>query len=303
MDSLNEARHSSLLETKTFCDLPANNTIWSPDASFSGDYATFLSKLSGIDAQKLKHAAIIIGHTIDKANKEGLVIRDLLFIGPRIQTWASPANNNNPGVDAAAAFAESSLQKLKDTDLLTKAQNIDKMMTDFPTIVPTFVTAARRGTFQTNITNYGNVIEMPEDKIDERATATSAMKTGIKDTMAFRKKELVRDAKLFRETNPDFFSGFKQTMKIDQNPVRHLALNGDITDEKTGETIAHVTCLIAELGLIKKSAEKGNFQFKSLAPGQYTILFTKFGYEPVQQVIFINAGERTELHIKMRRVA
>jgi len=299
MDSINEARHSSLLETQTFCDQAANILIWSTDPSFTADYNTFKGKVTAIGLQLQKAAAVTIGFTIDKANKEGALITDLIFIGPRIETWASPANNNNPAVAAAAKMTESEIHDMKDTELLIKAQNIDALITANPTIVPAFVTLLRRTAFQGRITAYAGVIEMPEDKIDERATAHAAAVEGIRLAVEFRKTELARDVKVFRESNPDFFNSFNQTMKIDGNPTQHFAVNGDAKDFVTGEAIPNVTVLIAELGLTVKTGPKGNFQFKTVPAGQYTIVFSKFGFETVQQTLYVNTGERTEVHIRI----
>jgi len=302
MDSINEARNSSLLETQTFCELPPSSAIWSTDPSFSADYTSWKGKVTAIGTQLQKAAAVTIGYTIDKANKEGALITDLIFVGPRIETWASPANNNNPAVAAAAKMNESELHLMKDSELLIKAQSIIQLITDNPTIVPAFVTALRRTAFQTAITAYGGVVEMPEDKIDERAAAHTAAVEGIRLAVDFRKTELARDVKVFRESEPAFFNSFNQTMKIDQNPTQHLAVNGDAKDFTTGDAIPNVTVLIAELGLTTKTGPKGNFQFKTVPAGQYTIVFSKFGFETVQQTLYVNAGERTEVHARMNNL-
>jgi len=302
MDSKNEARYSSLLETQTFCDQAANILIWSADTSFTNDYTTFKGKVTAIGTQLQKAAAVTIGYTTDKANKEGALITDLIFVGPRIETWASPSNNNNPAVAAAAKMSESDLHEMKDSDLLIKAQSIDALITANPTIVPAFITLLRRTAFTGKITAYAGVVEMPEDKIDERATAHAAAVEGIRDTVEFRKTELARDVKVFRESNPDFFNSFNQTMKIDGNPTQHFAVNGDAKDFTTGEAIPNVTVLIAQLGLIVKTGPKGNFQFKTVPAGQYTIVFSKFGFETVQQTLYVNAGERTEVHARMNNL-
>ena len=127
MNSQDEARHSSLITTKTFCNLPANQAIWSSDPSFSDDYAAYLLMLTAIETQKIKATAITSGFTIDKLNKETLLIADLEYIMGRIQTWASRPNINNPGIKAAATMTESQLSKLEDTLLLSKAETIKQI--------------------------------------------------------------------------------------------------------------------------------------------------------------------------------
>ncbi|MEO5572180.1 MAG: carboxypeptidase-like regulatory domain-containing protein [Bacteroidia bacterium] len=301
MNSKDEARHSSLIETKTY--VTGKNSVWSANLIFSGDFSTYNLKLDAIELNKQKSIAILLGFTIDKSNKETLLVRDLLFIMPAIQSWANQPANNRPDIKAAATIAESLLPLLEDTILLSKAKAMAQILTDNPTIVdPQFVPAARQTSFLINITKYEDVIQMPETKIDERATHTSLMVDGIKDALKFRKDPFLIDVKLFRESNPDFFLGFKQSMKIDNNPTSKLALKGLISDETTGIFIPNVSILVANLDKTAKSGKKGNYLIKSLPPGQYTVLFTKFGYQPLQKTIFINAGERTDLNIKLIKI-
>jgi len=104
-----------------------------------------------------------------------------------------------------------------------------------------------------------------------------------------------------RESDPDFFKGFKQSMKIDNNPTHKRSVQGNISEDATdgSKAIANVRCFIPALDKSAKSGEKGNFIFKSLPAGEYTIIFTKYGYEPVTKTISVNDGERTDLKIKM----
>jgi hypothetical protein len=142
---------------------------------------------------------------------------------------------------------------------------------------------------------------MPETMIDARATATTAMLDALGQGIKLRKDTFLDAIKRKRETDPDFFNGFKQSMKIDNNPTHKLSVKGNIFEETTegSKAVANVRCFIPALNKSAKSGEKGNFIFKSLPAGEYTVIFTKFGYETVTKTIVVNDGERTDLSIKM----
>lgn len=305
MDSRNEARHSSLLETKSYST--SKSSVWTGYGPYEDDNTAYLAYLVQIQLHKTKHSLILVGYTIDKSNKEQLLINDLLFIMPAIRTWASRPATNRPDIKGMATMAESDIPLLEDTILHTKALEMKDILDNNASIIaPLYVPTARQTSFYLNITNFEAVIEMPEQMIDERAAATSAMKENITLAMKFRKDTFLDTTKHFRELNPTFFSEWKQTMKIDGNPTTKYSLIGNIDEDFTEPTgtkgtraIANAKCFIPDLDKTVKSGEKGHFIFKSLPAGEYTVIFTKYGFEPVTKTIAINDGERTEISIKM----
>jgi hypothetical protein len=300
MDSRNEARHSSLIETKTF--MVNKTSVWTGDTPITDENTAFNLILDEIASQKQRHLAILIGYTTDKSNKEQLLINDLLFIMPNIRTWASRPAINNPAVKGQATMAESDIMRLEDTILLAKAKEMLQLIDDNPTIVdPDYVPAARKLLFTQHIADFETVVQMPETMIDQRAQATQAMLTALNQAIKVRKDTFLDAIKRKRESEPDFFQGFKQTMKIDNNPTHKLSVQGNISEETAegSKPVANVRCFIVALNKSVKSGEKGNFQFKSLPAGEYVIIFTKYGYEPLTKTIAVNDGERTELSITM----
>jgi hypothetical protein len=305
MQSRYEARYSSLLETKTY--MQNKILIWTGDTPITSQNTKFSVILVDVAKQQALHVQILIGYTIEKHEKEAAVINDLLFLMPSIRTWA--AENNKSGVKGAATMAESDIAKLSDTLLLAKAKDIKKLIEDNPGVIdPDYVPAARKTAYDANIVAYEDVIEMPETLIAQRAEATQAMNIAIDNGVKLRKDTFLDAIKRKREAEPDFFKGFKQAMKINNNPTHKLSFIGHIlrdgADDGTGtkgsRAIANVRCFIPALNKFVLSGEKGNFLFKSLPAGEYQVVFTKFGYEPITATIAVNDHERTEINIIMK---
>jgi len=304
MDKKSEAKHSSLLETKT-C-MTSHDSDWIADSLVTDDNTAFNLILDEIESNKIRHLEIITGFAMDKSNKEHLLLNDLLFVMPSIRTWASRPAINKPDVKQKASMAESDIAKLEDTILLSKAKEMKKLIEDNPTIIdPLYVPLARKTLFDQHIVDYEAVVEMPEFMIDQRAVATKNMVDGIAAAMKFRKDTFLDTVKRLRETKPDFFKDFKQSMKVDNNPSRKLSVKGIIIvggDSQAplyGKPLANAVLFIPALNKKVKSGEKGIFVLKSIPAGEYTVVFTKFGYEAVTRTIVVNDGERTELSIQM----
>jgi len=306
MQSRYEARYSSLLETKTY--MTNKNSIWTGDTPITNQNGKFNTILTEIGKQQAIHVQILIGYTIEKHEKEAAVIKDLLFVMPSIRTWA--ADNNKSGVKGAATMSESDIAKLADTLLLAKAKDMKKLIEDNAGIIdPDYVPNARKTAFDANILAYEAVIEMPETLIAQRAEATQAMNIAIDDGVKLRKDTFLDAIKRKREDEPDFFKGFKQSMKINSNPTHKLSFIGNIfeaipddgTGTKGNHAIANVRCFIPALNKVAISGEKGNFLFKSLPAGEYQVVFTKFGYEPLTMTIAVNDNERTAVAVKMTK--
>lgn len=298
MKKVDEARHSSLLETKGY--MISHSADWTGDTPITDDNTMYNSMLDAVALNKQKHLTILIGYTIDKSNKEQLLVNDLLFVMPAIRTWASRPAINRPDIKGQATMPESAIPLLADTVLLDKAKAMKKLIEDNPTIIdPLYVPLARKALFDQHILDYEAVVEMPETMIDERAVATQNMIAGITEAVKFRKDIMLDTVKRLRETKPEFFQGFKQSMKIDNNPSGTLSVQGNISNEQDNTALSNVTCYIPALDKKAKSGEKGNFRFKSLPAGEYTIIFTKFGFEPQTKTIAVNDGERTELTVKL----
>jgi hypothetical protein len=277
-------------------------SVWTGDTPITDEDTAFNLILDEIAAQKQKHLEILIGYTVDKSNKEQLLTNDLLFVMPNIRTWASRPATNKPEVKGKATMAESDIMKLEDTILLSKAKEMLQLIIDNPTIVdPMYVPGPRKLLFTQHITDFEAVVQMPETMIDQRAQATHAMLDALNQGIKVRKDTFLDAVRRKRESDPDFFKGFKQAMKIDGNPTHALSVQGNISEDtpQGSKAIANVRCFIPALDKSVKSGEKGNFQFKSLPAGEYTVVFTKYGYEPVTKTIAVNDGERTELKIKM----
>lgn len=108
----------------------------------------------------------------------------------------------------------------------------------------------------------------------------------------------------------------KSARKVIETGSGSLSVKGIVTDAQTGSPLKGVTVSFALDGgmmkaatastsdpeLVKKTAEKGGFNVKSLASGTYQVTLKKAGYADQVATISVSDGEMTELKISLEKV-
>src|SRR5262245_46866203 len=74
------------------------------------------------------------------------------------------------------------------------------------------------------------------------------------------------------------------------------SVRGVIYDKDFNIPLAGATVTIAESGEKQTTSEEGNYVFSQVAPGKYTIVFSKDGYSrQVRPDVLVSTGKLTEL--------
>jgi hypothetical protein len=116
--------------------------------------------------------------------------------------------------------------------------------------------------------------------------------------MTIIKTRLDVDIEVFKPTNTTFYDLYWIARQINNLANSPLAVRCIVTDNKNAP-LPNVVAVFVEMNIIKKTTGKGKFHINHLPPGTYTVNFSKFGYQPSAQTIFINAGKTTELKVQL----
>ncbi|NTW50702.1 MAG: carboxypeptidase regulatory-like domain-containing protein [Chlorobiales bacterium] len=87
-----------------------------------------------------------------------------------------------------------------------------------------------------------------------------------------------------------------------------LAVQGVVTDSVTGDPVKGAVLKFvlngnsATADLIKKTAEKGGYNIKTIAAGIYTVTVTKTGYTERVTSLTVSDGELSELDIQLTKI-
>ncbi len=209
-------------------------------------------------------------------------------------------------------YNESELKKASDNKLRDYAQGIyDRAQGNLVALEPYGITADTQTILLNAINLFVEAIPAPRLGKTDTSQNTKQLANAIADadTSLANIDSIVEIIKL---NQPLFYNGYKSLRKPIYSGTGSLSVKGFVTDAKTGEPLKNAILSfelngngnlmkVAKLSdtIVKKTAEKGGFNIKSLAPGIYKVTVKKNGYTDQETSISVNGGESTDLNIQL----
>lgn len=86
-----------------------------------------------------------------------------------------------------------------------------------------------------------------------------------------------------------------------QGTIQQASVSGNVTDEQTGESLAGVLVMIKGSDIKAYTDLDGNFSFKNVEPGTYTLEVNYISYSADElQNIVCSAGNNVQVNIKIQ---
>lgn len=298
MDDRQENQVTMIYAVKELLDL--NTVVWSGDAPFSASYALLNAQIAIIDVQRPLQLTNTSGAAIDKQTKRITLQDQTFFVANRIRSYA--AANNNQTLLLTIKFTRSDLENARDTQLIGIAKLVKDTGTTNLAVLATYgITNAILTNLANANTSFQLVVSQPRVARTVPIAATGALATAIDTSMQLLKTRLDVDVEVFKPTNLTFYNEYQTARIIIDLASNKLALKCNVKDVN-GNAIANVAAIIVGTTINKKTTAKGNFQLASLAPGNYTITFSKNGLQPISAAISVTAGETTIVNVVMLAV-
>lgn len=255
-----------------------------------------LSKKGVTDGKnQLKETLIVI--TADYARKLG--------------TYAKFTNNAKLAQEVK--FSEGKLRQVADTEVKNYGQIVYSLAQSLvSSLAPYGITGDTQATLAGAITAYNDSIGKPGAERSEGTQITKQLATLFK-TADTALENMDAAVEIVRLTEVNFYNGYKSARKVIETGGGSLSVKGLVTDAQTGSPLKGVTVSFAldggmakaatttEPELVKKTAEKGGFNVKSLTSGTYQVTLKKVGYADQVATISVNDGEMTELKISLEK--
>jgi hypothetical protein len=210
---------------------------------------------------------------------------------------------------------ESKLRQAPDTSVRDYAQIVyDHAQNDLEALGTYGITAATQTTLLEAITAYNASIGKPGANRTVAGQTTRQLGNLFKIADAAL-ENLDSAVEIIRLSHSDFYLSYKNARKVIGTKSSSLAVRGLITDALTDQPIKGVSLLFSQEtnkgfgkgarkaveSLVKKTAEKGGFNIKSLPSGMYTVAVKKAGYADHMATVAIADGELTELNIQLSK--
>jgi hypothetical protein len=211
-------------------------------------------------------------------------------------------------------YTKSELKRAPDADLKNMTQCIyDRAHENIASLDDYSITEAMLTTFNETITSFNEAIPTVREGTTSKKLYTTQLENLYKKTDAAL-DTIDRIVEIVRLSQPDFYTGYRNSRLIINTAGGTVALKGIITDAASSEPLKGVTLTITPDGgiavqamngngepIVKKTAEKGGFMVKSLPEGTYNVSIAKNGYKEQVVMVAVTDGEMSELNIGLSK--
>ena len=237
--------------------------------------------------------------------------------GRKLAAYAKLTNNLTLAQEVK--IAESTLKQVADTAMRDYGQLMyDRAQPIVASLAPYGITAASQTQLLGAISAYNAIMGKPSaGRVESKLTTkqlVGLLKLGM-DTLALMDAAV----EIVKVTQPIFYSGYRNARRIIVTGTGSLALKGLVREAVSGQPVKGVTIEFVlnegvtlskvagtktkvKANVVKKSADKGGFNIKTLPTGNYTVLLKKQGYAEHSTTVYVNSGEPAELIVDLELI-
>jgi hypothetical protein len=312
MTNQQESRLSMYLSFKDF--QTQYTAITTPLPNYVANSTAFVNTITQIQAiaeqQKMSKKGVT---DVKNQYKETLIVTTADY-ARKLGVYAKFTNNATLAQEVK--FSESKLRQVADTAVKDYAQIVyDRAQTNVAALATYGITAATQTALLNAINAYNASIGKPGASRTESGKITKQLENLFKaaDTALANMDAAVE---IVRLTQVDFYNSYKNARKVVETGTGSLAIKGFVTDAMTGKPVKGATLSFVLDGnngmakaaksattesVVKKTAEKGGFNIKSLPSGMYTVTIKKVGYADQVATVAVADSELTDLNIQLSK--
>ena len=308
MTSGQESRFSMQMVVRDY--LVANAAITATLPNYAGFFSAVTSGISQIHSIRAQQEADKKGIAISKSQLKANLIVVAMDVVRKMVAYATIGANSE--LLQEVNYSQSDLKLSADTILKDRCQVIyDRANANVAALAAYGVTPAIVANLLTALNAYNVAIPKPRLGITDKKLATEQLAQTLKvvDDNLAKIDVLVEIVKVSQAA---FYSKYKNARKIVETGVGTLSVKGKITDAESGEGLKGATVSFAteatgkaiNVGgaMVKKSAEKGGFNIKSLAEGSYTVTVSMPGYKDAVATVYVTDGALSVVDVKLEKV-
>lgn len=311
MTTKQENKLSMYFPVDAYCD--ANASITANLPNFNTNQMALKGAITSIKSNSEVQKVDRSGATTNKTKAGNQLIVIAADNARKMTAFAKFTNNS--ALLSEVNISEGKFKNFADTELRDYAQIIySRAQTNITALAAYGITAATQTAFAAAIKTYSDSLALPRVSETTKAQATKQLELAFK-TADTALKNMDIAVEIIRLSQPNYYKGYKSVRKIVSNGNRSLAVKGLVTDAMSGEPLKGVTLSFSMEGnnglakaarvatekVIKKTAEKGGFNIKSLPSGMYSVTIKKVGYADKVETVAVADGELTELKIQLSK--
>jgi len=294
MTSKQESKFSMQLVVRDY--LTANAAITATLPNYAGFFSGVSNGIVQIQSIRAVQEADKTGIAGNKTQLKANLIVLAMDVVRKVVAYATIVNNSE--LLQEVNYAESELQKCADTILKDRCQVIyDRANANVAALATYSVTPAIVANLLTALNAYNVAIPKPRLGVTDKKRATEQLAFLLKEVDDNLTKIDVL-VEIVKVTQATFYSKYKSVRKIIETGTGSLSVKGKITDADSGEGLkgakvsfaSDATGKAINVGggaTVKKSADQGGFNIKSLAEGSYLVTVSTPGYKNAVVTVYV----------------
>lgn len=312
----------------------ANLKLFNALVNFPTKYTLFNTKTTAVFTCAEKHGIDKSGLTESKEEAKENLIELTYSSASRLYLFAK--SNNKKELEIQAKISLSDLKRKPGLDLKAKATEIyDDGQLNLTALTPFGTTATTQTALLNAINLFTDLIPKPRTNTVTKTQDTTALKKAIQEA-----DDVISDiddiVDTIRFINPELYATYFQARKIIEQGTQSLTIQGKVIDDETGLPIAKAKIELYPLfdesvskvnnesesnnesksknlsvsesikakekePILKKSAEKGGFNIKSVTHNRYRIVCSKALYITYDGIQELTLDELNKLTIRLKK--
>jgi hypothetical protein len=297
MDSLQVTRLNMYRAVETLCG--DNAEIVASIPAFQIAFDDFKAKIAEIIAAEQQKSAVLTGIAADKAQSKQSLCRQTANIAGAIFAFASTTSNNELKQQMNVSFSK--LLKMKDIQLTARCRNIhDAGAANIDALADYGIKPALLSALQNAIDEYSATAPKPRTARSRGKAITGSLRELFKQADAILTERMDSFIGLIRENRPDFAATYEAARIIIDPSTTTTQLKGTISSKTDGAPIKGATVTIVETAQEIKTGSTGEYSFKPLHSGEYTLRVAMNGFKDFEDdEVEVKLGEINHFNVEL----
>lgn len=297
MNARRRAKSDMYQVVKQVCD--DNSGILSEIVAFQ----TAVNQFKAISAQILETEQFrnmpLTGITLDKSADRTHLCKLVTNIAGFIYAYAAVSKNET--LKAEVNFSHSKFLQMREDQLVHNSQNVhDLGITNLAALKDYGVTQAKLDELQSAIDAFKDSMPKPRTAKGQKITLTSN-EAGLfeqADDILLNQMDLLISN--FESAHPDFVKNYREARKIKDPAITKTQLKGTVTNKSDGMPVKNAAVTVVELNLTTQTNSAGEYRFKPVNYGEYTVRVTATGFRDFEiSEVKVKLGDVNSLNVEL----
>lgn len=269
-------------------------TIIKTIPAFGYAFNTFQDLVKTIDQAAPQAARKTTGPAAAKKQSRQNLQAQTLAISSLLYAFAS--EKNDAALKEKVRYTKREFNGLAEEELIPVCKVIWGIARDLLTQMADYnLTEVQLNELDSAISEYHGILSLPRLEENDVRTAANRIQTLFKEAETVLNEKMDNIAESMKENEPDFYTGYFKSRRINDPATRHTKLTGIINDKTTGKVVAGVVVMHEVTGLKAVTNDLGEFQFDIPLTGDQQILVQKEGYKSTVETVKLKLGQSSQV--------